>query len=182
MSNIYIDIGAYNGDSIEQFRNWSKLSFPDKDNWEIYAFEPNPKFKKTLSKKQDDHTHYYDDAAWIENGVKEFAVDDSDTPLGSTLMPGKKNIWDTKSKIKVTAFDFSEWITQFKDDFVVVKMDCEGAEFPILEKMIKDETIHIPYVLMVEFHPNKVVEYTTTHKNDLIRKLQKLGVNIKEWH
>jgi len=124
----------------------------------------------------------YDDAAWTENGISEFAVDDSDAPLGSTLMPGKKSIWDTKDKIKVTTFDLSQWLTQFRDDFVVLKMDCEGAEFPILNKMIADGTVTIPYVMMVEFHPNKVIEYTTTYKNGLIRKLQKLGVNIKEWH
>lgn len=182
MSNIYVDIGAYDGDSVEQFRNWSKLSFPDKSNWEIYAFEPNPKFTAVLRKKQTDSIHFEAKAAWVEDTKLKFAVDDSETPLGSTLMPGKKAIWDTKDKIEVEAFDFSQWLKQFKDDFVVVKMDCEGAEFPILDKMIKDETIHIPYVLLVEFHPNKVVEYTTTHKNGLIRKIQKLGVNIKEWH
>lgn len=180
--NVYIDLGAYNGDSVEQFLNWRTVSFPDKNDWVIHAFEPNPKFKATLRKKQTDNIHFHEDAAWIENGVLQFAVDDSPTPLGSTLMPGKKAIWDTKEKINVTAFDFSAWVTQFKDDFVVVKMDVEGAEFPILEKMIKDGTITIPNTLLVEFHPNKVREYTTTYKNTLIQKIQKLGVNIKEWH
>jgi len=48
--------------------------------------------------------------------------------------------------------------------------------------MINDETIYIPKVLMVEFHPNKVTEYTTTNKNDLIKRIEDLGVDIKEWH
>lgn len=180
--NVFIDCGAYDGDSIEEFRNWRKVSFPDKQDWIIHAFEPNPKFDNNLKKKSDDNTFIHKQAVWIENTELEFAVDQSETPLGSTLMSGKKNIWDTMPKIKVEAIDFSNWIKRFEDDFVVVKMDIEGAEFKVLEKMIKDETDKIPYVMMVEFHPNKVREYTTTYKNGLIRKLQKRGVTIKEWH
>lgn len=180
--NVFIDCGAYDGDSIEEFRNWRKVSFPDKQDWIIHAFEPNPKFDNNLKKKSDDNTFIHKQAVWIEDTELEFAVDQTDTPLGSTLMSGKTAIWDTMPKIKVEAIDFSNWIKRFEDDFVVVKMDIEGAEFKVLEKMIKDETDKIPYVMMVEFHPNKVREYTTTYKNGLIRKLQKRGVNIKEWH
>jgi len=48
--------------------------------------------------------------------------------------------------------------------------------------MMADGTDTIPYVMMVEFHPNKVTAYTTKDKNAIIRNLQKHGVNIKEWH
>ncbi len=180
--NIFIDLGAYNGDSIEEFRNWSKVAFPGRTSWKIYAFEPNPKFAGVLRKKEDENTKTYNTAAWTKDTELEFAVDSTKTPLGSTVMSGKKAIWDTMSHIRVTAFDFSEYLKKFKDDFVVVKMDIEGAEFPILEKMIADGTDKIPHVMMVEFHPNKVQEYTTTHKNELIQKLLDRGVVIKEWH
>lgn len=180
--NIFIDLGAYSGDSIEEFKNWRKLSFPDKEDWKLYAFEPNPKFKEYWDNQTHENFTFSNKAVWIEDTELEFAVDQTDTPLGSTLMSGKKKIWDSSPKIKVQAFDFSEWLKQFKDDFVVVKMDIEGAEFPVLNKMISDDTDKIPYVMMVEFHPNKVVDYSTLDKNRLIGKLQKRGVNIKEWH
>lgn len=180
--NVFVDCGAYDGDSIEEFKNWSKISFPDKKNWELYAFEPNPKFKEYWTNQTHENLTFSNMAVWIEDTKLEFAIDQSDTPLGSTLMSTKKNVWDKSTKVKVQTFDFSKWIKQFKDDFVVVKMDIEGAEFKVLEKMIEDETDKIPYVMMVEFHPNKVREYTTDDKNNIIRKLQKRGVNIKEWH
>jgi len=180
--NVFIDCGAYDGDSIEEFRNWRKVSFPDKEDWTIHAFEPNPKFDHNLKKKGGDKTFIHKQAVWIEDTNLEFAVDQTDTPLGSTLMSGKKNIWDSSPKIKVEAIDFSSWIKQFKDDFVVVKIDCEGAEFAILEKMIKDKTINIPHLLMVEFHPNKVREYTTTYTNELKQRIKELGVNLVDWH
>lgn len=180
--NIFIDCGAYSGDSIEEFKNWRKLSFEDKEDWQLYAFEPNPKFKEYWDNQKHENLTFSNNAVWVEDTELEFAVDQTDTPLGSTLMDTKVNIWDKSPKIKVQAFDFSEWLKQFKDDFVVLKMDIEGAEFPVLNKMMADGTDTIPYVMMVEFHPNKVTAYTTKDKNAIIRKLQKHGVNIKEWH
>jgi len=182
MNNVFIDCGAYNGDSIEEFKNWSKIAFPDRKNWELFAFEPNPKFKEYWETQTHENLTFSNMAVWIEDTELEFAVDQSDEPLGSSLMKSKKNVWDKSPKIKVQAFDFSEWIKQFKDDFVVLKMDCEGAEFKVLPKMIADGTDTIPYVMMVEFHPNKVRDYTTEDKNAIVRKLQKHGVNILEWH
>lgn len=182
MNNIFVDAGSYDGDSIEQFKNWRKIAFPDKEDWIIYGFEPNPKFRDKLEALASDKVIISNRAAWIEYHTTQFALESSETPLGSTLMSGKKKIWDNNEKIDVQAFDFSAWLRQFEDDFVVVKMDIEGAEFPILEKMIADGTDKICDYLMVEFHPNKVVEYTTTDKNILIDKLKSRGVNILEWH
>jgi FkbM family methyltransferase len=179
--NIFIDCGAYNGDSIEEFKNWRKVAFPDKEDWKLYAFEPNPKFKDYWANQAHENLTFCDDAVWIKNEVIDFLVDQESEPLGSSLMMSKRNVANAP-KIKVTAFDFSQWLTQFKDDFVVLKMDIEGAEFPVLNKMMADGTDKIPYVMMVEFHPNKIPEYSTQDKNGIIRKLQKHGVNIKEWH
>lgn len=181
MRNIYIDIGAYNGDTVEQFRNWSKIAYPGKD-FIIYAFDPNPNFKKQWAILSNDKTTFSNKAAWISDGVAKFAVDDTNMPIGSTLMPSKVRAWEAFNKIEVETFDFSEWLKQFKNDFVVVKMDCEGAEFPILEKMIDDKTITIPNDLMVEFHPNKVVDYTSNYSNKLKDRIRQLGVNLTDWH
>lgn len=180
--NVYIDIGAYNGDSVEEFRNWSKIAFPDKKDWKIYAFEPNPRFIEQWEKISDEKTVFIQKAAWIKKDVMDFAVDQTDTPLGSTLMKGKVKIWDSSPKIKVATFDLSAYLKRFTKDFVVLKIDAEGAEFPILEKMIKDNTDKICDWLLVEFHPNKVVEYTTTHMNELLAKLKSRNPNVRKWH
>lgn len=173
---IFIDCGAYDGDSIEQFYNWYKL-IDDPTEYNVFAFEPNPtvmaKAKERLTGKK---VVFSDNAVWIENGTKEFSVYD----VGSTLMESK-NTWDKGVKIEVDTVDFSEWINNFKGDYVVVKLDVEGAEFPILEKMIKDKTIDIPDLMLVEFHPNKVSDYTTTDKNNLIKEVSK-HTRLIEWH
>lgn len=180
--NTYIDLGCYDGDTVEEFRNWRKLAFPQKKEWKVYAFDPNPKFKQKWETMKDSNITFSNKAAWIEDTTLEFAVDSSDTPLGSTIMKSKKKIWDSSIKINVEAFDFSDWLKQFRSDYVVVKFDCEGAEFPILDKMVKDGTITIPNKLLVEFHPNKVTEFTTNDKTRMIDLIKSLGVDILEWH
>lgn len=179
--NIYVDLGAYTGDSVKEFKNWIKAAYGEK-KWEIYAFEPNPKLLINWRKMTNEHTHFEQAAAWTYDGEIEFAVDNTLTPRGSTVMQSKVAIWDTMPHIQVKCFDLSKWLEQFKDDLLVVKMDIEGAEFPILEKMITDGTIYIPDKLMVEFHPNKVRDYTTTYKEDLIKRIKNLGVELLEWH
>lgn len=177
--NIYVDLGCFDGDTVRSYQEYADKEFGKKD-WKIYAFDANPKWQDNWV--STDNIKYDLKAAWIEDTELEFAVDQSESPQGSTLMPGKKAIWNTMPKIKVQAFDFSMWLKQFRDDLVVVKMDIEGAEFPILEKMIQDGTDTIPERMMIEFHPNKVVEYTTTDKNNLIDRLKSRGDNIIEWH
>lgn|SRR5690606_6080176 len=178
--NIFIDCGAYNGDTIEEFKNWSKIAFPSRDTWQLYAFEPNPRFKEYWDSQTHENLNFSNAAVWTQDTDLPFAVDE-DSGLGSSLFLKKRNV-SNSPRIKVKAIDFSNWIKQFKDDFVVVKMDTEGAEFPILTKMISDGTDKICDWLLVEFHPNKVPEYTSTNKNDLIAKLKVRGVNILEWH
>lgn len=180
--NVFIDLGCYDGDTVEEFRNWSKIAFPDKKDWKIFAFDPNPKFKNDWENKKDANTVFEQKAAWIEDGTIEVAIDSSEDPWGTTVMPGKKKIWDNNEKITVECFDFPRWIEKFEDDYVVVKCDVEGAEFPILERMLQLGTARIPQYLLVEFHPNKVQEYSTEDKNNLINKLRSNGTNVLEWH
>lgn len=180
MKKVFIDVGMYNGDSIEQFFNWYKL-IDDPLEYEVYGFEPNPeKFKEAAKKIGHRQKVRIDElAAWTEDGEIEFAVDD----VGSTVMQSKRN-WESSPKIKVKCFDFSRWLSErFNSEyFIVLKMDIEGAEFPLLEKMIKDGTDKLINELLVEFHPNKVSDYTTADKNDLIQRLTERGVEVYEWH
>lgn len=183
VANIFIDLGAYDGDTVEQFFNWSKLIEHHADSFKIYAFEPNPNVNRGVEKLAERKVNvtFSNKAAWINDGEIEFAVDSSNTPLGSTVEDSKHNIWDNNEHITVECFDFSEWIKQFKDDYVIVKMDIEGAEFPILEKMLQDKTVKYMDKLLCEFHPNKVARYTSDDKADLIKRLSKY-TEVIEWH
>lgn len=97
-------------------------------------------------------------------------------------MEGKRKVWESSPKVKVKTFDFSSFLKHLEDDFVVVKMDIEGAEFMVLDKMIRDGTDKVCDWLLVEFHPNKVQQYVTSDKINLVEVLKARGVNVLEWH
>jgi FkbM family methyltransferase len=184
MRYFFIDLGAYTGDSFLQFMARTDLPVPPQE-FEVYLVEPNPNMFTVLDKmfqSFDNINEIIKAAAWIGDGEADFAVDTNDLAYGSTLMSSKKEIWDKFAKQKVETFNFSRWITQFKNDYVIVKCDVEGAEFPILEKMMDEDTDKIMDELWIELHPNKLVDYTTDDSNVLIQKLVNRGVKVELWH
>lgn len=180
MNYIYIDLGSYDGDSVEKFMRRRSLPVAPHE-FDIYMFEPNPLFLnqlKLLSQKYENIVALTQEAAWVSPGVATFAVDPTPTPMGSTLMPGKHHIWNLGKKIEVKTMDFSNWLRQFEGDYVAVKMDIEGAEFPILEKMIADGTDRIVKMLWLETHQDKVLNYSADYARQLINRLH---CPVKEW-
>lgn len=190
MRYIFIDLGAYNGDSVREFMGIGKqtptqafltnvtLPVPP-EQFEIYAFEPNPKFEDSF--KSYPNVHFSNSVALTYDGTVQFAVDQTDDPMGSTAESSKISIYDTMPKLTLTCFDFSNWITQFENHYVIVKMDIEGSEFPVLYKMLKDGTHKIMNKLWVEMHPNKARNYTTTDSINLIETLKK-DIEVENWH
>jgi len=61
---------------------------------------------------------------------------------------------DYAHPVRVDCIDFSDWIRSnfSKRDHIVVKMDVEWAEYPILGKMLADESIDYVSELLIEFH------------------------------
>lgn len=181
MSYKYVDLGCYNGDTILQFYQHRNLPAPQ-DDFQIYAFDPNPLFKPIWEKltKAFPNVNFSNKAAYTDNKVRKFTIDTNYLAYGSTLEESKVN-WGVGEIVEAECFDFSEWVKQFKDDYLIVKMDIEGAEFPILEKMLKNDTVKYMNQLWVEVHPNKVREYTTTYSYELIEKVRK-HTEVTLWH
>lgn len=169
---IYIDAGAYNGDTLD----CEKL-FGFKADKKI-AFEVNPRFIKKLQ-KTDAEVHHQ--AVWFRNAEIDVYIDKALKPLGTTVFSSKAKKLPLIKKIRVESIDFSEFVKNLDADEIVIKMDIEGAEFPVLDKMIKDNSFRKVKKLYCEFHPNKVTQYTTTDKNAIINRLKSF-IEVEEWH
>lgn len=156
---IFIDVGCWHAGATEQFVNWGQLLTDDLSKSFIYSIEPNPKLKEYWETIRDRHIkhlagmEYIPKAAWVENTTLQLSETDLD--LGATVMTEKQG-YNEDNLISVEAFDFSTWLRGFVGEQVIIKMNCEGAEYPILEKMIKDGTDRIPESIMVEFHSKKM--------------------------
>jgi hypothetical protein len=54
-----------------------------------------------------------------------------------------KEFAHSQTKLVVKGYDISELIDQYsKDDYIVVKVDIEGTEFPLFEHFLREGTIN----------------------------------------
>ena len=85
-------------------------------------------------------------AAWVHNGTVQFsgAGDEATVVRSSSAWNG--------SERAVPCFDFSAWLGRLHTLKIVVKMDIEGAEVPVLEKLILDGADHRISLLLIEWH------------------------------
>jgi len=154
MKYVYIDGGARIGESIEIILdNREELL-----NCDSYLFECNPTHIKTLNQIKDNNKKYNffvrEEALWVENCEKEFFISiDKWGDLGCTLKPEKKERLDKENPLMVKCIDFAEFLKQFNDDdYIILKLDVEGAEYEILEHLIETKLITKINELYVEFH------------------------------
>lgn len=156
---IYIDGGAYNGDTVEQFISWGQV-FGDISDATIYAFDPNPNFEQQwldVYERQIKHVKdivFEQSAVWIDDEGLEFSLW-KESEIGSTVMKDKRN-WYAGKVIGVPSFDFSQWLKQFEGQEIYVKLDLEGAEYPVLKKMIEDGTDKLCKLIFIEWHSDKM--------------------------
>lgn len=161
MKHVFIDLGCYDGDTILQFRNWKALAYPPDVDWIVYGFDPNPNFIKAWQRHERSDTIFQQKAAWVEEGEIEMTI--GKPAYSSTVMKQKVN-WGKGMTLKVPCFDFSTWLEQFRGDHVLLKFDIEGAELPVLTKMMEDGTDDIPTLTMVEWHDGKMPTYSSNKK------------------
>lgn len=153
----FIDCGAHCGESILQ----AKQTF-GYDTTTI-SFEPIPYFAEQLKEiyKDDDTVMVENAAVWINDDVKKFYVHDEITD-GSSLLTLYGGV-DEDRYINIPCFDLSAWIknTFTSDDYIILKLDIEGAEYEVLNKMIEDGTLSMINELWGEWHHQKIEdEYT----------------------
>lgn len=148
MKKIFIDCGAHKGESSWR---WNQKH----PSYSIYAFEPNPYIKIKLP----EGSMLYREAVWVADCEMDFYLMKDRCAEGCSLIKDKVNVLKDNF-IKVPAIDFSWWLDTLLDDLkenpkIIVKMDIEGAEYDVLEKMIFDETITCVNKLFVEWHQVK---------------------------
>ncbi len=106
-------------------------------------------------------------AAWIRNGTVRFAFQDSAGHI------------DDQADDPVGCIDLAEFIGGLpKDESVVVKMDCEGAEYQLLEHLIHTSVDTRLQLAWVEWHPRTFDP--NGERQAAIRK--NCCCEIRDWH
>jgi FkbM family methyltransferase len=186
---IFLDCGFHLGEGLIEFSNI--LQF-DK-NWEIYTFEANPAcdiFNKIPQLECE--IKAFNKAVWIhDNGVLFNQENNNSSNSPTTNSTSYLDGWGScvsdiqsshtyDSQIYIESIDFPTWIKQFKGNEIYCKMDIEGAEFPILRKMIEVGSISLIKEIWVEWHDVDLPNEDITTRNNLVEEISKF-CKINNW-
>jgi len=177
--NVFVDGGGNRCASVDRYL---KLASFDK----VYVFEPNPTFYKSYD---DSDFELIKKAIWTENCTMPFHVSKDQNQVASSLLEEKLCKVDSEvvpfwydEPLQVECVDFSEWLIKnvMTHNSLTLKLDIEGAEYDVLWKMIKDETILMVDKLYVEFHLATLPGKKETQE-ELIEALMSCGVEPFDW-
>ena len=127
------------------------------------------------------HTYFtqvFADAVWIRNGTATFlnplmAEITEDNPLPARQFRSSRK----RKRFVARTMDIAEYLqrTLVRDDYVVCKMDIEGAERRVLQKLLATGAIHLIDEFFLECH------YPWPACYDLFVLLRTSGVYSHEW-
>jgi FkbM family methyltransferase len=183
---VFVDCGANTCQVLRKFLR----KLPD---FEFFAFEAQPELAEAGAQVVREHPQrqitFYNQAVWTKDETLDFFLATAWGPNyrgGSTLMSGNtrnKSQIDYAQPVQVPAIDFSQWLarTVVEDDYVIVKMDIEGAEYDVLEKVFADGHERLIDELIVEFHQNMNDALSRDRHNALVKRLRG-ALRLHVWH
>lgn len=139
-NSIVIDLGGYEGNFTENIFNLY--------NCYVYCFEPIEKHYNICKEKFKNNTKVkvYKSGLSNDNKLVDFNVsnDSSSIHIGTSL-----GQFDTPL-IKIDDFMFQENINHVD----LLKMNIEGAEYDLLEHIVKNDLLHKFTNIQIQFHEN----------------------------
>lgn len=156
----------------------------------VHAFEPNPHAFDKLSQAMAGFpdVHLYQKAVAGEAGtvklyLHEFANDDPvKWSTGSSLLSFKGNVRED-TFVDVEAVDFVSFLQRIDGPVALVKMDVEGAEVAILERLLESDVVDRIGRAFVEVHDRKVPELAerTDRLRAMLRERGLTNIDLN-WH
>lgn len=129
----------------------------------VYSFEPDPNAFKRLSSRfeQNQNVECINKGVWKEKSRMklyfhaESADDNISWSVGSSFIKEKGNI-SSEKYVEVDLINLSEFINELKTHIRVLKIDIEGAEIEVLNKLIDSEQFRKVDRILVETHETKI--------------------------
>lgn len=191
---VFFDCGSHYGEGLTEFIDMYTMRDP---GWKAFSFEPNEDSFKRLIKATFKlrNIQFLKKAVWINDGTINFHAE---TPPSSATSDGAGSTivdlhdWKPKNETNTGAGEFnntypvecahlSRFIMEHCtiDDFGVLKLDVEGAEFEILDDLIKTDVIKYIDHLYVEFHEWAMPSKGMQSKINIIHEVRKANPKTK---
>jgi FkbM family methyltransferase len=149
---LYLDLGAYTGDTAREFRD----TYPGATTFHYHLFECRPGIE-VIPPEGVALVHVHRRAVWIRDGTVKFY--ESATRFGSSILREKKTgHLRLRKPIEIPCLCFADWLLDAARmaEYVVIKMNIEGAEYAVLRQMIDRGALGLVDELFIELHGEKV--------------------------
>ena len=163
---VFVDAGSFDGDTTRIFLD----KYPDASEYAIYCFEPDPMFYGQLP----ENVIAYNCAVSVRDGLTNFYIG---KPKSSSLIGHKTSGNLSKQPMTVRCIDFSRWMRLYSNCHVVLKMNIEGSEYDVLEKMLAEGTLSCVRDLYVDWHWDRIGVPKERHDR-LQADLEKLDIPV----
>jgi FkbM family methyltransferase len=173
----YIDCGAYDGDTARLFLR----QYPKAEEYEVYCFDPDTRVAISKSVPRGTLLFTSRRAVWTHDG--EIPLYLGDLQSSSVIKSKNTGDLDKEHPVTVPCFDFPHWFNRFEGyDHVVLKLDIEGAEYPVLERMMSLATLELVHVLYVDWHWDKIGMPREEHEAFVNKVTTLYGLNPVDIH
>ena len=130
---------------------------------QIIAFEPDPRAFAQLQKRCGHlpNVTLRNEGVWDKSDTlplfdhAEGQEDETAFTVGSSLISQKNNIDPNKSRL-VNLIDLIEFLREQPRNVSLIKLDVEGAEIAILQKIVSENAWHLFDRMYVETHETKI--------------------------
>lgn len=125
-------------------------------------------------------------AAWISDGIIDFYFGQN-SDQSSTLIKGKKtgHEWavDYETSYKAQSIDFDRWFREntSADDLISLKMDIEGSEYKVLQRLIDSGSVSRIKDMKVEWHWDRYPGHVSREEHDRIRNKLLTLIRVMDW-
>jgi FkbM family methyltransferase len=175
----FYDIGANVGQTFDWF-----LSQNDYADHHIVCFEPSPRHYQALLQNVLKWRGCFQGvtlcpfAVTGAQGTSGFY--ETESPLADSLDPTMRRCLHRFDNIIVATIPLAYFIqrhTKF-DDRIEIKIDAEGAEYDILEQLLRCEERERVHTIHVEWHGD---DNPWFRRDQIERAMRKYGIIYKEW-
>jgi FkbM family methyltransferase len=160
--DIVIDLGAHIGLGSIEFAHVGR---------HVYAFEPNPDNFAKLRRNTRKYSNItvFEQAVSNESGKTQLYFEPKEPEKyfeGATIIKGKSNIGYDRF-VEVDAISADDVLKMIEGPVALIKMDIEGAEYRVLDALIKSGQMDRIGKVYVECHADRIPELAGPKKSTL---------------
>lgn len=166
----FIDCGAFDGDTEKLFLS----KYPNAESYERFCFEPDPRVECP--------GHFDRRAAWVYDGQTALYLGD---PQSSSVFACKSSGGvDPHNCVSVPCINLAAWMLNkfIGYDHVVLKLDIEGAEYPVVRHLCDTGAMALVHELYVEWHYDRIGLPVEEHEDVISHLKRRFNLTSKNMH